>query len=808
MKRGTRLWLFAFFGTVAPCTGVKAGPEACGTGGGPTICVRIDNLAVAPTAGVDYVFDFNADPTGPTVRLLVGQEPSGALYAWRVWSKDAQGAPANIGSITSPGEYNYSVKIANPDEGPGAANLNSASLTPAGDHCSSIASGSRMSGNLAGNLTLQKTSGWSGGTLSLTIDGDAEGDIIVPQVSSLDISGDALGRIEAVVLSPSLTIGGDLLGDIAVTGVMELATLTVNGNVAPDASIEIADTLGAVSITFGVEGTLGEFSGDMLLGTGVEASAVIKIYDTLTPVGQHIPTIDLNDWPVAGELLIPGGGSGIILDGGEITETVGLAENGAVFSGTATFLSAASGSDIKLCQADLNGTIHIREDADGQIGVAGNMAGGGRLLSNGVIQIDRDMGGTVTVFADVLGDIIVSRDVSSDGNVLVGGALEGNILVGGVFDGNLCVGDLSPSEPLPSRIQINLGPCARVCGQFASPGEIVWDSDPPSLDRTTRSLRFMVSPPCPATGTPGQDAIRVELVELQNPEPPNAGCCPPQNFGCWEAGVACGTVLAPVPPAVGVCTGTGETGGCARWVGKPATFYEAQGPPLSGPYRAARLQCSPFYADWVAETASGRITVVGAEIMPSSEYSVKTYGASCTGNEDACTNVSAAVPMYTRRSGDVETAYNPPGTGTQPDGSDATALVNKFKKLAGAPANSRSQVQPNLPELNTDVGATDVVAVVDAFKGLAYPYGGPCQCPSLVTCGPGEGSLACDPFPLPGGVATCRGSPLPGLGAESTCVKTCSGSGDPCISREHCPTGETCGSPFCRDRCGRCTPNP
>ncbi|MFH1110092.1 MAG: right-handed parallel beta-helix repeat-containing protein, partial [Planctomycetota bacterium] len=232
------------------------------------------------------------------------------------------------------------------------------------------------------------------------------------------------------------------------------------------------------------------------------------------------------------------------------------------------------------------------------------------------------------------------------------------------------------------------------------PPLIVWNADVLSPDRATRSLGFRVEAAVTATASAGQNAIKVTMVELQNPVPPNAGCCPPQDFHTYESAT---------------CTAARETGGCVRWVGEPGTFYEAQGPPLSGPYRAARLQCSPFYADWVGETASGPVTVVGAEIMPSSEYSVQTYAASCTGNEDTCTNVSAAVPMYTRRSGDAETGYNPPGTGQQPDAGDVTALVNKFKKMAGAPLNFRSQLQPNLPELNTDVSASDIVAVVDAY---------------------------------------------------------------------------------------------
>ncbi|MFH1107596.1 MAG: M4 family metallopeptidase, partial [Planctomycetota bacterium] len=275
---------------------------------------------------------------------------------------------------------------------------------------------------------------------------------------------------------------------------------------------------------------------------------------------------------------------------------------------------------------------------------------------------------------------------------------------------------VDPGEECDDGNLANGDGCSSSCQlEIVPPGNIVWDANDLSTDRTTRSLRFRVE------GKPNgslEDAIKVTMIDLQSPIPANAVCCPPQDFSAYEYGATCT-----------------DPGGCARWVGEPGTFYEAQGPPLSGPYRAARLQCSPFYADWVTETASGTISVVGAEIMPSSEYSVKTYGSSCVGIEATCTDVGTAVTMKTRRSGDAETGYNPPGTGQQPDAGDVTALVNKFKKLAGAPVNSRSQLQPNLPELNTDVSASDIVAVVDAYKGFAYPYGGPCPCPSLVTCG-------------------------------------------------------------------------
>jgi len=274
------------------------------------------------------------------------------------------------------------------------------------------------------------------------------------------------------------------------------------------------------------------------------------------------------------------------------------------------------------------------------------------------------------------------------------------------------------------------------------------------------------------------------------------------------------------------------------------TFYESQGPPPSGPYKAARLQCTPYYWDWTAE---GLITVVGADVGPSSEYSGQVYGASCMGAEAGCTAVSAPVTMYTRRSGDVDQPYNPPSATGQPDVTDVSQLVNKFKMLSSAPVKARSQLQANLPELNANINVLDILAVVDALKGVKYAFSGPCACPSLVTCD----LTACS------SATPCVNA----YGAGSTCVKTFSGgtnAGDPCIDNSHCPGGGACdkacasGSPnaglpcnsmamcntcngnsnypcddngdcavgtcstfkcevivntgFCRDRCGRCSP--
>ncbi len=288
-----------------------------------------------------------------------------------------------------------------------------------------------------------------------------------------------------------------------------------------------------------------------------------------------------------------------------------------------------------------------------------------------------------------------------------------------------------------------------------------------SVNGKNRSLALEVPPS--ATAGPGAiTALRVALVDLQNPQPPNLECCPPPDFSSYEMGATCT-----------------DPSGCVRWVGNPGTFLESQGSPAAGSYRAARLQCTPLYRDWTTE---GQFHVIGAEIIPSSTYHVQNFGENCQGNEATCIGTAPLV-VTTARWGDIAEEFNPPGTTTQPNAIDVAQSVNKFKNLLGAPVKAIAQIQPNVPELNADISALDIVAVVDAVKQLAYAYGGPCPCPSTVTCN----LTAC------GGPESCVG----GL-----CVKTCVGganTGEPCINDTHCPSG-TCGSGFCRDRCGRCTP--
>jgi hypothetical protein len=296
----------------------------------------------------------------------------------------------------------------------------------------------------------------------------------------------------------------------------------------------------------------------------------------------------------------------------------------------------------------------------------------------------------------------------------------------------------------------------------------------------------------------GSRALRVRMTDLQNVVPPNAGCCPAPDFSTFEAGT---------------CTASGESAGCARWVGPLFTYYEsADLPTQAQSFRAARLQCSPYYNDWSNE---GFFHVYGADIVPSSSYEVSAYGSICAGNEGSCADVSPPIVLNTSRWGDLTAPFQPPVLPlTQPNGLDVTNAVNAFRHLTGAPLKVLVKLHPDLLNMHADVNALDITNDVDGFRGFAYSYDGPCACPSTVICN----ATACPPACAGGGLCVRECNTGPKLGEICTSDVQCGycvgGTRDtlPCDADSDCTAGGgactegTCGPGACRDRCGRCSP--
>ncbi len=174
------------------------------------------------------------------------------------------------------------------------------------------------------------------------------------------------------------------------------------------------------------------------------------------------------------------------------------------------------------------------------------------------------------------------------------------------------------------------------------------------------------------------------------------------------------------------------------WVGEPREFCENAGqsfPPAGGcseapglptTFVAASLQCEPFYTDWIAW---GTVHVYGDFVLPNGLYQIQAIAESCDMISES--SYSEPLAVATSRWGDLVTDCTTTPCGP-PDGlvgvpTDVTAALDKFKNLPGAVKKVRCDLEPGMPDLTVNI--TDVVQVLDAFRGFDYPFepdGDPC----------------------------------------------------------------------------------
>ena len=152
-------------------------------GNSPYVCV--DKDGPDPIPDVNFAFDFQADPDNPDVTFWTAND------GWKVWSQvsETNETPANLGDLkidpTLPTD-NFSVTVAH-GEAPGAANIKSIVLDDENWEGYSNLTGGRMSGDLTGDLYLQRAPAGQGGSASFTIAGIAEGDLTIPVVVDVSI---------------------------------------------------------------------------------------------------------------------------------------------------------------------------------------------------------------------------------------------------------------------------------------------------------------------------------------------------------------------------------------------------------------------------------------------------------------------------------------------------------------------------------------------------------------------------------------------------------------------------------------------
>lgn len=271
--------------------------------------------------------------------------------------------------------------------------------------------------------------------------------------------------------------------------------------------------------------------------------------------------------------------------------------------------------------------------------------------------------------------------------------------------------DVCPMDPLNDPDNDTVCNSSDNCPTAVNADQEDWDQDglgdycdppePALADPMGDKVRFIsfAVPSSSTTGPNAPTALRVRLVSLHHVVPPYSGGLS-VPFTAFE--------------------------GQVRWVGPPTQYQESSTNPQQ--FFAASLQCDPHYQDWGTVNL---MHVTGSAITPSSIYAVENVSDACFGTEDTCVAVSEPLTIGTRRWGDVFLPFNPPSPTVQPDVSDISQLVDKFRSapgapikavgiLAGAPGNVFGEVTH--PLINVDFNFSHISMCVDAFRGLAYPY--------------------------------------------------------------------------------------
>lgn len=162
------------------------------------------------------------------------------------------------------------------------------------------------------------------------------------------------------------------------------------------------------------------------------------------------------------------------------------------------------------------------------------------------------------------------------------------------------------------------------------------------------------------------------------------------------------------------------------WVGAPFPIELGSHPPTLA--TGAHLSCEPVFMDW---SSVGAVHIFGEAIVPGATYSIQVVDSrppylACYAAAASDRNPQPLI-LPTSRWGDIvgSTLLAPPdgGVGFR----DVAAVVDAYVGQPGALDNSRVDLQPGLPD--QVIGYDDILQVVGAFAGGAYPFAGPSMCP-------------------------------------------------------------------------------
>lgn len=158
--------------------------------------------------------------------------------------------------------------------------------------------------------------------------------------------------------------------------------------------------------------------------------------------------------------------------------------------------------------------------------------------------------------------------------------------------------------------------------------------------------------------------------------------------------------------------------GTVMWVGSEILY----GDEVLEPTGVYQLQSTPRFRDW-RSVAGGVVYVADCNVVPCATYTIDVVSEEglATGNYSPPL-VLGTTPLW----GDLVGVGTTPADGVV-DAIDIVAVLDRFKNLPSSPPRSWCDLFDNRPFQGSlqNIDASDVSAVVDAFRGLAYPFSGP-----------------------------------------------------------------------------------
>ena len=350
--------------------------------GDPDRHVTLNVCGVGGSLKSELSVTVNGDVCGPATSglgMTVNGDVNGDAHAgleltcWDVAGNAEAGLGLNCGDITGSATAGMGIQCA-------SAGGDGTRIADGDTELEFSADGKTVTihGDYEGDLT---------GALSVTVEGDVNGEVTLPDGGTLTVGGDVNGDMKT---SGGAVVGGDVYGDAASGG-----NLTVGGDVSGNAS-----SGGAMSVNGDVSGDATAKNGDLTVGgdVGGDASCSGNL-EVSGDIAGDVTAANASwgggsaDFRLEGKNVIVEGNYDGDLSAADNVTVEGDVNGGVEAGGSVTVGNSVIGNVDAGSSVSVEGQVTGDVDAGGRVNIGGNLYG--NIDTGGNVQIDGDANGTI-----------------------------------------------------------------------------------------------------------------------------------------------------------------------------------------------------------------------------------------------------------------------------------------------------------------------------------------------------------------------------------------------------------------------------